>query len=60
MTRDTLQNADYPDDIQLKTEIDEISNRIDRIIETVREHFPVTTEQTEGSETDDADRQDES
>ncbi|MFO8112268.1 MAG: hypothetical protein R6T92_07150 [Desulfosalsimonadaceae bacterium] len=60
MTRDILDNANYPDEIQLKAEIDEISSRIDRIIETVREHFPGNTEQTDDSETDgNAERQDE-
>lgn len=55
-----MDNANYPDEIQLKAEIDEISSRIDRIIETVREHFPGNTEQTDDSETDgNAERQDE-
>ncbi len=43
-------NTDYPDDIQLKTEIDEIANRIDRILETVREHFPIGKNEQEKSE----------
>ena len=44
------KKADYPDDIQLKTEIDNIANRIDRILETVRAHFPIGKNEQEKSE----------
>lgn len=55
-----LDNTDYPDDSQLKTEIDEISCRIDRIMETVKDHLPVgKTEIKETEPEDDAATQDE-
>jgi len=36
------EETHYPDDIQLKNEIDEISSRINRIMETVKVHFPMS------------------
>jgi len=55
-----LDDTDYPDDNQLKTEIDEISSRIDRIMKTVKDHFPVCkTEIKETEPEDDAAAQDE-
>ncbi|MFW5957544.1 MAG: hypothetical protein ACOCQ0_00135 [Desulfosalsimonas sp.] len=40
-----------PDAAEIKNEIDEISNRIENILKTVKKHYPVSAAETTG-ETD--------
>jgi hypothetical protein len=49
------ENTNYPDDIQLKNEIEEISCRIKRIMETVEMHFPINGNQECVEKSEDAD-----
>lgn len=43
----------FQDDVQLKKEIDAISTRIDRIMETIKPHFPVNQDKPGGIEASD-------
>ncbi len=40
------ENTNYPDDVELKSEIDRISARVDHIMETVKSHFPLRSCET--------------
>ena len=41
-----------PDDLEIKNEIETIAGRIDRILKTVKRHYPITETAQENGETE--------